>query len=45
MNYENQFIEFDATTLQSGTYFCRLQVYVPGRAGNTVQVKKMLLLK
>jgi len=39
MNYENQFIEFDATTLPSGTYFYRLQT------GNTVELKKMVLLK
>ncbi len=41
-NYE---VEFDASNLSSGVYFYRLQVYAPGRAGNFVDTKKMVLLK
>jgi len=32
-------VTFDASSLPSGTYFYRLQ------AGNTVQLKKMILMK
>jgi len=35
----------NADTLQSSIYFYRLQVYAPGRAGEFIQTKKMILLK
>ncbi len=37
--------DFDASDLSSGTYFYRLQVYAPGRAGEFIDTKKMVLLK
>ncbi len=38
-------LEFDGSELPSGIYFYRLQVYTPGRAGDYVETKKMILLK
>ncbi|MBL1215591.1 MAG: prolyl oligopeptidase family serine peptidase [Ignavibacteriae bacterium] len=38
-------IEFDASDFTSGIYFYSLQVYTPGRAGDFVETKKMLLIK
>ena len=38
-------IEFNAKNLSSGTYFYRIQVYTPGRAGSFVETKKMILLR
>jgi len=38
-------VEFNASSLPSGNYFYRLQVYAPGRAGSFVETKKMVLLR
>ena len=38
-------VEFNATGLPSGIYFYRLQVYAPGRAGEYINTKKMILFK
>jgi hypothetical protein len=40
-------VEFDATGLSSGVYFCRFhtQAVEPGQAGETMNVRKLLLLK
>ena len=38
-------ITWYADNLPSGIYFYRLQVYAPGRAGNFVETKKMVLMK
>ena len=47
MNFKIEFsaIGGDAYNLPGGIYFYRLQVYAPGRAGNKVEAKKMLLMK
>jgi len=41
-NYQ---VEFDGSNLPSGVYFYRLQVNTPGRAGNFLETKKMILLR
>ena len=38
-------VELDGSDLPSGIYFYRLQVYTPGRAGEFIETKKMVLLK
>ena len=38
-------VEFNASVYSSGVYFYKLQVYTPGRAGNFIDVKKMLMIK
>jgi len=47
---ENKFpgiydVEFSGSSLSSGIYFYKLQVYAPGRAGSFTHTKKMILLK
>jgi hypothetical protein len=38
-------VKFDASVYSSGIYFYKLEVYAPGRAGNFIDVKKMILIK
>jgi len=38
-------ITWYASALPSGIYFYRIQVYAPGRAGEFIETKKMILLK
>ncbi len=38
-------VKLNAGNISSGVYFYRLQVYTPGRAGDFIKTKKMVLLK
>ncbi len=38
-------IDFNASNLNSGVYFYKLQVYAPGRADEFIETKKMVLLR
>ncbi len=38
-------VVFDSQGLTSGVYFYKLQVYAPGRAGEFIETKKMVLLR
>ncbi|VAX29584.1 Alkaline phosphatase [hydrothermal vent metagenome] len=38
-------VNFNASSLTSGIYFYKLNVYAPGRAGSFVETKKMILLR
>jgi len=38
-------VEFNGSSLSSGIYFYKLEVYAPGRAGQFSEIKKMLLMK